>query len=107
MKDCLFCKIINKEISAKVVWETNNILVIRDINPKAPIHLLVMPKKHIATVNDLQEEDKNIVSDLIFTSKDVAKKEGINESGYKLIVHVGEKAGQEIFHLHIHVLGGW
>ncbi len=104
-KDCLFCKIINKEIPSDIVFENENVVVFRDIKPKAPIHLLIVPKKHIPTANDLKASDNNLLGELFTTAKEVAKIEGVKDSGYRLSINVGEGGGQEIFHLHIHLLG--
>jgi len=103
--DCIFCKIIKKEVSADIVWEDNEIVVFKDINPKAPIHFLVVPKEHIRSIKDLGPEHSDIVSKLIYTAKDVARKEGL--AGYKLIFNVGRQGGQLVDHIHLHLLGGW
>lgn len=102
--DCIFCKIISGEIPAQVVYETDKILVIRDINPKAPVHDLIIPKTHIIDLNDLY--DKEMSAELLTVVKDVAKKEGIDEGGYRLIVNTGKNGGQLVPHLHLHLLGG-
>ncbi len=101
---CLFCKIANKEISSEFVLENEDAVVFKDINPKASVHLLVVPKKHISTVNDIKEEDCELIGKLFLTAKEAAKEMGVVESGYNLQVNVGEGGGQEIFHLHIHLL---
>ena len=106
-KDCLFCKIINGEIPADFVYKNNRLLIFKDIHPAAPVHLLIVPRKHIRSVNDLKEADKNIVSEMIMAAKDTAKKMSISESGYKLKFNVEKGGGQMIFHLHLHLLGGW
>ena len=105
MSDCIFCKIINKEIPAEVVFEDEEVLAFKDIKPKAPTHLLIIPKKHIVSVNEIKEEDKEVVGKLFLVAKEVAEKVGVKEKGYKLAVHVGEGGGQEVFHLHVHLLG--
>ncbi len=107
MSDCIFCKIVQKEIPADVVFENEKILVFKDINPKAPVHCLVIPKKHIPSLNETKEEDKELLGELMLVARDVAKEMKIDESGYKLSVHTGEGGGQEVFHIHIHILGGW
>ncbi len=104
--DCIFCKIIKKEIPADTVLENEHAVVFKDINPKAPVHLLVVPRKHIATLNDVKENDEELAGKILLTAKEAAKKEGISESGYRLQINVGEGGGQEVFHLHIHVMGG-
>ncbi len=105
--DCLFCKIINKEIKSNIIVENEKAIVFEDINPKAPVHLLVAPKKHIPSINELEEKDKELIGDLVILAKESAKLVGIKDSGYKLVFHVGEGGGQEIFHVHLHLLGGW
>ncbi len=105
MKDCIFCKIINKEIPSDLVFENEEIVVFKDINPKAPIHFLIVPKKHISSVDEVSKDDKNVLGELILTAKEVAKKIGISDFGYKLTINVGEGGGQEVFHLHVHLLG--
>ena len=106
-KDCIFCKIINGEMSTKFLYENDTLVVFKDINPVAPVHLLIVPRKHIRSINDLTEEDKKIVSETIMTGRDMAKQEGVSESGYKLLFNVERGGGQIIFHLHLHLLGGW
>ncbi len=103
---CLFCKIINKEIPADIVYENNKIIVFKDIYPKAPIHLLLLPKKHIPSVNHLKLSDKELIGELFLIAKKNAKLQGIAEKGYKLIFNVGKGGGQEVNHLHLHLLGG-
>lgn len=105
--DCIFCKIINKEMNSEVVYKDETFIAFKDINPRAPIHVLVIPKKHINSVNDLKETDKELIGGLILTAKKVAEKLEIKDQGYKLAFNVGRSAGQIIDHLHLHVLGGW
>ncbi len=102
--DCIFCKIINKELPSDIVYEDDKVLVFKDINPKAPIHFLIVPKKHIESINHLQESDREIISNLIFTAKKLAKEKHID--GYKLVFNVGRKGGQMIDHIHLHFLAG-
>jgi histidine triad (HIT) family protein len=106
MTDCIFCKIANKEAPAKVEYEDDLCIAFHDAHPKAPVHVMVVPKKHIATVNDASEEDKLILGNLLLAAKKVAAKLGISERGYRLIVNFGPDAGMVINHLHLHVLGG-
>ena len=106
-KDCLFCKIAYKEIPTDFLYEDDSVVVFRDINPQAPVHLLIVPKKHIRSINDLTEEDKKIVAEMAMIGKEMAKKEGVDQSGYKLLFHVEKGGGQVIFHLHQHLVGGW
>ncbi len=103
---CLFCKIISREIPAKIVFEDKKILAFNDINPQAPVHILIIPKKHIAKISDLEESDKGIISEIIFRANKIAKEKEIIESGYRLIINNNKDAGQEVFHIHLHLLGG-
>ena len=105
--DCLFCKIVNREIPSEFLYEDDDYVVFRDINPAAPVHLLLVPKRHIRSINDLTADDQSIVGGVFAVAKEMAKKEGVNESGYKLLFNVEKGGGQEIFHLHLHLLGGW
>jgi len=106
-KDCIFCKIVDGEMSTEFLYENDTIVVFKDINPVAPVHLLIVSKKHIRSINDLEQEDKKIVSEMIIVGKDMAKKQGVAKSGYKLIFNVEKGGGQIIFHLHLHLIGGW
>jgi histidine triad (HIT) family protein len=105
--DCLFCKIINGEVPSKFLYEDDDFVVFNDINPAAPVHLLIVPKKHIRSMNDLQIEDRSIISGLFMIAKDMAKSLGVNKSGYKLLFNVEKGGGQVIFHIHLHLIGGW
>ena len=106
MSDCIFCKIIAGEIPADVVLENDDVLVFRDLNPVAPTHLLAIPKKHIATINDIGEDDAESSGKLFLAAKQAAKLEGIDESGYRVVMNCGKDAGQVVFHNHLHILGG-
>lgn len=106
-KDCLFCKIINGEIPTDFLYKNENMVVFRDINPQAPIHLLIVPNKHIRSVNDLTDTDKPILSEMMMIAKEMAKKEGVSSSGYRVFINVEKGGGQIIFHLHMHLVGGW
>lgn len=105
--DCQFCKIVNGDTSTQFLYENDTLVVFKDINPHAPVHLLIVPRKHIRSVNDLTQDDKNIVSEMITIARDMAKKESISSSGYKLFFNVERGGGQIIFHLHLHLVGGW
>ncbi len=105
--DCLFCKIVNREIPSEFLYEDDNYVVFRDINPAAPVHLLLVPKTHIRSINDLEPGHESIVGGLFPLGAKMAKQEGVNESGYKLLFNVEKGGGQEIFHLHLHLIGGW
>lgn len=102
--ECIFCKIINRELPSEIVFENAKFIAFKDINPKAKIHLLVVPKKHIASVNELEEEDKELIGELILTAKKVSQEQ--NLTGYKLVFNVGRKGGQMIDHIHLHLLSG-
>jgi len=102
MDGCVFCKIINREIDSEIIFENDNIIAIKDINPKAPIHLLIIPKKHIESVKELQNNDKELMGELILAAKNIGKEK--NLEGYKLVFNVGRKAGQIIDHIHMHLL---
>jgi len=106
-EDCVFCKIIKKEISSEMIYEDDDAVVFKSIRPVAPIHLLVVPKKHIESVNTILEEDKNLMGNLFLVAQKSADIAEIKNSGYKLAVNVGKGGGQEVFHIHIHLLGGW
>ena len=106
MSDCLFCKILDGEIPCDRVYEDDHVIAFRDMNPQAPTHILVIPRKHIPTVNDLTADDKNIVGEMMLAAQAIAKQEGIEESGYRLIMNCNEGAGQTVFHIHLHILGG-
>ncbi|ARG96415.1 histidine triad nucleotide-binding protein [Legionella micdadei] len=103
---CLFCKIVSGEIPATVVFEDPEIIVIRDIRPQAPTHLLVLPKQHIATINDTDSKDEQLLGRMILTGKKMAKAEQISENGYRLVFNINSGGGQEVYHIHLHVLGG-
>lgn len=105
--DCIFCKIVDNEIPTDFLYEDEQLIVFKDINPLAPIHLLLVPKKHIRGINDLEDEDKTVVVGLIMTAKEMAAKMSVNKSGYRLFFNVEKGGGQEVFHLHLHLIGGW
>jgi histidine triad (HIT) family protein len=104
--DCLFCKIVEGTIPATKVLETDTVLAFNDINPAAPVHVLIIPKKHIATMNDVTAEDKALIGDIAIAAQEVAKQLGIKERGYRLINNCNEEGGQVVYHLHVHLLGG-
>lgn len=106
MKDCIFCKIVAGEIPAVKVWENDSVLVFKDINPKAPIHDLIIPKKHISDLNLAKKEDKELLGGMMLATARAAKIEGIADKGYRLIANVGKEGGQIVPHLHFHLLGG-
>jgi histidine triad (HIT) family protein len=104
--DCLFCKIGAGEIPADIVLETDEVIAFRDINPQAPTHALIIPKRHIASINALQEGDSDIVGKLFLAAKEIARDEGFAEPGYRVVMNCNAAAGQTVFHIHLHLLGG-
>lgn len=106
MTDCLFCKIREGEIPCDMVHETDDVMAFRDVNPQAPTHVLIVPRKHIATVNDLEGNDKDVVGNMLLAAKKIAADEGIAEDGYRLVMNCNAKAGQTVFHIHMHLIGG-
>ena len=105
-QDCLFCKILNGDIPADIIYESDSAIAFRDISPQAPTHVLVIPRKHVATINDLNEEDQEIIGSLFLAAKDIARAEGLSDEGYRAVMNCNEGAGQSVFHIHLHVLGG-
>lgn len=106
MADTIFAKIINREISADIVYEDDLCLAFKDINPQAPHHVLIIPKKEIPTINDIQEDDRELVGHLFIAAQKVAKELGIADDGYRVVMNCNEQAGQSVFHIHLHLLGG-
>ena len=106
MTDCIFCKIVNGDIPATKVYEDEDVLAFRDLNPQAPVHVLVIPRKHIATANDLQPDDAALVGKMYLAAQQIARDEGISESGYRTVINCNAEAGQTVFHIHLHLLGG-
>lgn len=103
---CIFCKIISKEIPSKIVYEDEEVLSFYDINPQAPVHLLLIPKKHIPSLAEISESDQTILGKLLFSASKIAKKVGISEDGYRLVINTNRDAQQTVFHIHIHIIGG-
>lgn len=106
MEDCIFCKIIKKEIPSAIVYEDEEILAFRDIHPVAPVHILVIPKKHISSIMQIEQEDENVIGKIYSVIQKIAKQEEISEDGFRVIVNCGENGGQEVPHLHFHLIGG-
>ena len=105
MDNCLFCKIINKEIDTNIVFENDRLIAFQDINPQAPVHVLIIPNKEIAKVSDSEESDKELLGHLLLVSKKIADKYNLNDN-YRLVINNGADAGQSVFHIHVHLLGG-
>ncbi|MDH3883506.1 MAG: HIT domain-containing protein [Desulfobacterales bacterium] len=106
-KDCIFCQIANGQTDTEILYQTDTLVVFKDINPHAPVHLLFVPKKHIRSVNDLTDADQEILSGLVMAAQKMAKEHGVARSGYKLLYNVEKGGGQLLFHLHLHLMGGW
>jgi histidine triad (HIT) family protein len=106
MENCIFCKIINKEISSKIVYEDENILAFEDINPQAPIHILIIPKEHFASLNDIPENKAEILGYILSKAQNIATQKGIAQQGYRIVLNTAKDAGQDVFHIHFHLLAG-
>ena len=106
MPDCLFCRIINREIPASIVYEDERVLAFNDINPQAPTHVLVVPKRHIASLNDLGAGDDQVVGELVRRAAAMARDRGVSASGFRTVFNTNRDAGQTVFHIHLHLLGG-
>lgn len=104
--NCLFCKIAGGQIPAEILHQDERVVVFKDINPQAPTHLLVIPRQHVATLNELSGEDESLAGYLILTGKRMAEASGIAESGFRLVMNCNQEGGQTVFHIHLHVLGG-
>ena len=105
-QDCLFCKIINRELPTDIVFEDDELIAFNDISPQAPTHILIIPKTHLATVNDLTESEIDLPGRLVLRAKALASEIGIAESGYRLILNCNPDGGQTVYHIHLHLLGG-
>jgi histidine triad (HIT) family protein len=106
MSETIFSRIIKREIPADIVYEDDEILAFRDVNPQAPVHVLVIPKEEIATANDIRPEQAELVGRMVLTAQKIASDEGISEDGYRLVINCNRHGCQEVFHLHLHLLGG-
>ena len=106
MSDCLFCKMVSGEIAPDKVFENDDVLAFRDINPQAPTHVLVVPKRHVATLNELDDESAGLVGKMVLAAAEVARREGFAEQGYRTIINCNADGGQTVFHIHLHLLGG-
>jgi len=105
MTDCIFCKIVSGDIPGDIVYQDDDVLAFRDLSPQAPVHFLVIPKKHISTINDCQPDDAALIGKLFLAAKTVAKQEGMDESGYRCVMNCNDDGGQTVHHIHLHVLG--
>lgn len=106
MDECIFCKIVKKEIPSKIVYEDKDILAFKDINPQAPTHILIIPREHFASLNAIPEEKKEILSSLLLKARQIAEEKGIAQSGYRIVLNTAKDSGQGVFHIHLHLLGG-
>ena len=106
MSDCLFCKMVSGEIQPDVVFEDDEVLAFRDVNPQAPVHVLVIPKSHIATTNELTPEHAGLIGKMVLAARQIAADEGIAEPGYRMVMNCNPEAGQSVYHIHLHMLGG-
>ncbi len=106
MKNCVFCKIAKKEAPAKILYEDDKIMAFKDTIPKAPLHILIIPKRHIRTVDHIELQDKELIGELFVVAKKIAREQGVSETGYRLLFNVGRDAGQTVDHLHLHLLAG-
>ncbi len=106
LMSCIFCRIVKKELNSSLIFENERIVAFRDVNPQAPVHILIIPKKHIAGLNDITPEDNLVLGEIQNIARELAKKENIDGDGYRLVVNCGSAAGQAVAHLHYHLLGG-
>ncbi len=106
MTNCIFCDMIEGKLKADVVYESENVFAFKDIMPKAPVHILIIPKKHIPTLNDIKVEDKLVIGEILLVAQEIAKKFGLSEKGYRTVFNCNQDAGQAVFHIHLHLLGG-
>jgi histidine triad (HIT) family protein len=106
MEDCIFCKLANGEIPTEFVFESENVVAFNDVNPVAPVHVLIIPKKHLGSVNDLHELEVGLIQEMTLAAQNIAESLGIKDKGYRLVINTGLDGGQEVGHLHMHLIGG-
>jgi len=106
MTDCIFCKMVSGEIRPRVAYEDDEVFAFHDVNPQAPVHVLVIPRRHVATLNDASDEDAALLGRLVLAARRLASELGVNESGYRTVINCNADAGQSVFHVHLHLLGG-
>lgn len=104
--DCLFCSIVNGDIPAEIVADDRDLLAFRDISPQAPVHILIIPREHINTLNDLEDKHAELIGNMVQKAADIARAEGIDENGYRTVFNCNSDGGQEVYHIHLHLLGG-
>lgn len=105
MTDCIFCKIVSGDIPSEKIYEDDDVLAFRDLSPQAPVHALVIPKKHISTINDIEPEDAEVIGKMTLAAKEIARQEGMAEDGYRCVMNCNQHGGQAVYHIHLHVLG--
>ncbi len=103
---CIFCKIVNKTIESQILYEDDEIIAFKDIKPQAPVHILIIPKIHIEKISDINSDNSNLITKMIVVANKIAKDNNLDNEGYRLVFNCGEAAGQEVFHIHLHLLGG-
>ncbi len=106
MEDCIFCKIVNKEIPTEFIFEDDHIVAFNDINPQAPVHILLIPRAHYISLNEIPEDKKSILSHILLKARQIAQEKGIAENGYRVVLNTARDSGQEVLHIHFHLLGG-
>lgn len=106
MPDCIFCEIVNKRMKSEIIHEDDKIVAFKDINPQAPVHILLVPRKHIDSVQDIQEEDAALMGTMVLIAREIAEKNNIGKEGYRLVINNGINGGQTVSHLHMHMMGG-
>jgi len=105
-ENCIFCKIANGEIPTEFLFEDDDVVAFRDLNPQSPVHILVIPRRHLPTLADASDEDAQLLGKLLLTGKKLAEREGVSDSGFRSVINCNPEAGQEVFHLHLHIMGG-
>jgi histidine triad (HIT) family protein len=106
MSDCIFCRIAAGEVPSKIAWQDEEIVAFHDVDPRAPVHVLIIPRKHIASVNELDDADAPTIGRMYVKARDLARDLGVAETGYRLVMNTGPEAGQSVWHIHLHLLGG-
>lgn len=106
MTDCIFCKIVGKEIPAQIVYEDDRILAFDDIRPQAPVHVLVIPKDHFASLNEVPEESRGLLGEILVKAREIARRKEVETTGYRIVLNTARDSGQDVFHIHFHLLGG-
>ena len=106
MSNCIFCRIIQREIPAKIIFEDQTSLAFEDVNPRAPVHILIIPKKHIESIDSMEESDRELLGHLSLLARNIARERKVDQTGYRCVTNTGPNAGQSVFHIHVHLLGG-